>query len=119
MNNHEPSRREITTAYEALETLTDTCIHGSEQAEELRELVLRVLPPRPNPTMAEITWDEDEHYLAEALHPVYGKVLMQNIGLTGDWIGFAYWNGEDVEYCVAGLEELEPTGRHYFRNDKD
>lgn len=119
MNNHEPSRREIITAHEALETLTDTCIHSSEQAEELRELVLRVLPPRPNPTMAEITWDEDEHYLAEALHPKYGRVAMYCIGSTEEWIGFMYWDGEDVDYTTAGLADLEPTGRHYFRSDKD
>ncbi|ACP33540.1 hypothetical protein cauri_1947 [Corynebacterium aurimucosum ATCC 700975] len=72
----QPTRQEIITAYEALETLTDTCIHSSEQAEELQELVLRALPPKPQPTMAEEEWDDDKHYLAEAEHVSWGKMVM-------------------------------------------
>lgn len=115
------TRKEIIEAHTALETLTDTCIHNNEQAEELRELVLRVLPPRPNPTMAEIVWNGDEHHLAEALHPKYGKVAMLDIGIEKEWILIMYWDEDEDEadYCTVGLADLEPTGRHYFRTDKD
>lgn len=121
MNNHKPLRREILDAYEALETLTDTCIHSSEQAEELRDLVRLVLPPLPNPTMAEIAWDNDEHRLAEALHPKYGKVAMLDIGIEKEWILIMYWDEDEDEadYRTVGLADLEPTGKHYFRTDKD
>ena len=61
-----PTRKQIHDAHEALETLTDTCIHSSEQAEELRDLVRLVLPPIPQPTMADVAWNDEKHFLAEA-----------------------------------------------------
>ena len=80
-----PTREEIITAHEALETLTDTCIHSSEQAEELQELVLRALPPKPRPTMAEVEWDDEEHFLAEA--KIKNGPLVAMIGESRDqWI---------------------------------
>lgn len=32
------------------------------------------------PTMAEVEWEDDKHYLAEAEHPYFGKVIMLGKG---------------------------------------
>lgn len=107
-----PTRKQIHDAYEALETLTNTCIHSGDLAEELQELVLRALPPKPHPTMEDVEWDDDEHYLAEAqsisglklvmLHPVVDSQILC-LG-RGD---VRYW----TYYCNP--ENLTPTGRRY------
>lgn len=104
----QPTRQEIITAYEALETLTDTCIHSSEQAEELQELVLRALPPKPQPTMAEEEWDDDKHYLAEAEHVSWGKMVM----IYHDRFGSIRCAVKGEVY-IAAREDLTPTGKRY------
>lgn len=114
-----PTRQEIIDAYKALDTLCEKAGEDTS-VKALRSLMLSALPPRPNPTMAEIIWDDDKHYLAEALHPTYGKVAMYYISFNKDWIAIMYLNeDEEVNYAMAGLADLEPTGRHYFRSDKD
>lgn len=116
----EMTREELVEAHKALDEVCHIAEHGNgHRPSKAREQVLAALPPKPRPTMAEIGWDEDEHYLAEAVHPKYGKVAMYCIGLTGEWIGIMHWDGENVDYFTSGLAELEPTGKHYFRNDKN
>ena len=104
----ESTRKEILDAYEALETLTDTCIHSSEQAEGLRELVLRVLPPRPNPTMADVEWDEEKHGLAAATHTAKGKVIMVKPGLNEKRIEIVYKHDNQAFYEVVSAATLTP-----------
>lgn len=90
------------------------------QLTEIQELntVAKTPPPKSRPTMADITWNDDEHYMAEALHPTYGKVAMYYINSDKDWIAIMYLNDdEEVEYAIAGRKYLIPTGKHYFRND--
>ena len=60
-----PTRQEIISAHETLETL---CARVPEDtpAYSMKSLILAALPPKPQPTMAEIEWDEDEHLFAEA-----------------------------------------------------
>ena len=74
-----PTREQILSAHEALETL---CVRAPDEtpAYALKSLILAALPPKPQSTMAEVEWDDDKHYLAEAetekglkaimLHPV-------------------------------------------------
>ena len=70
-----PTRQEIIDAHEALETL---CRRAPEDTPvyALKSLILSALPPRPQPTMAEIEWDDDKHYLAEAETEMGTKVIM-------------------------------------------
>lgn len=113
-----PTRQEIIDSYEALDMLCEKAGEDTS-VKALRSLILSSLPPQPNPTMAEIEWDDDKHFLAEALHPKYGKVAMRYISLNEEWIEIMVWGGEEVCYRTVKPEELEPTGRHYFRSDKD
>ncbi|MFS0295246.1 hypothetical protein ACL1CZ_13955 [Corynebacterium striatum] len=39
-----------------------------------------ILANTPAPTMAEVEWDDDKHYLAEAEHAFYGEVIMLGLG---------------------------------------
>lgn len=78
----EPTRQEIIDAYEALERLEKAAWKGSqndyeeEYHTEGKDLILQLLPPKPALTMADVVWDEDKCFLAEAEHYKYGKVVM-------------------------------------------
>lgn len=108
-----PTREEIQTAYDALETLTNTCIHSADQAEELQELVLRALPPKPHPTMADVEWDDSEHYLAEAENEGWGKVLMLGMDHESRGVTILVKTGNVVYLPCAKPQSLTPTGRRY------
>ena len=70
------------------------------------------------PTMAEVEWENDKHYLAEAEHPYFGKVIM---------LGKAPLSGRvritrDKEnspikshtlWQIVKPETLTPTGKRY------
>ena len=102
-----PTRQEIIEAHEALETL---CARFPEDtpAYSMKSLILAALPPKPQPTMAEIEWDDDKHYLAEAEFDGHGPSIMLR---------------ETTSNCISvisgGLvrpafpEELTPTGKRY------
>lgn len=76
----EPTRQEILDAHSALVRMGVSLKAGVKTNEHsircLQDVILKALPPRPLPTMAEVEWDDDEHYLAEACHEDYGKVVM-------------------------------------------
>lgn len=104
-----PTREEIQTAYEALETLTNTCIHSSDLAEELQELVLRALPPNLPLSMADIEWDDKEHRLSGAEHRHFGNGIM--LCENGDKsIAFIHEDGMEA----VKPEHLIPNGKHYY-----
>ena len=108
-----PTREQIEAAYDALEELYYAAcalnLHGSHDTEEeWHSAILKVLPPKPRPTMADVKWDDDKHFLAEAELKGYGPAIM-------------LW--ETTSNCISvisgGLvraarpEELTPTGRRY------
>ena len=107
-----PTREEIQTAHEALETLTNTCIHSADQAEELQELVLRALPPKPRPTMEDVEWDDDVHYLAEAESDLFGTVIMLAKNEDGH-IEFFDPKSKTSRTDESLTRTLTPTGRRY------
>lgn len=67
-----PTRQQIIDAHDALEILYDLVealsVTDSETylARKHCTSVLAALPPKPQPTMDEVEWDDDKHYLAEA-----------------------------------------------------
>ena len=77
-----PTRQEIIDAHNALKKLGHMAWNGSEDMYDKRlcalwkKQILAALPPLPQPTMAEVEWDGDKHYLAEAEHDSLGKVVM-------------------------------------------
>ena len=106
-----PTRQEIIDAHEALETL---CARVPEDTPvyALKSLILSALPPRPQPTMAEVEWDDDKHYLAEATHPAHGTVLM--LGQDIDYmIKFLALNRADSKTFWGNPEDLTLTGKRY------
>ena len=112
----EPTRQEVIDAHNALAALV--CfgqVHsvGPEEEEWIKikgKEVATILPPRPRPTMAEIEWDDDIHYLAEAEHPDYGKVIMLFKNRL-DWISCFYQERSALFSEDPSL--LTPTGRRY------
>ena len=67
-----PTRQEIIDAYTAVTTLarlaeefTPVRVEEHKEINDLHLAVRAALPPRPQPTMDKIAWDDDKHYLAE------------------------------------------------------
>ncbi len=77
-----------------------------------REVVLVVLPPRPRPTMAEVEWDDDKHYLAEAEHVTLGKVVMMHPAPDMRIRCLRKWYGPYRVYSLT-TAYLTPTGKRY------
>lgn len=76
------------------------------------EKVVKFLPPEPTSTMAEIEWEYDKHYLAEAKHPEYGKVIMTVESYNGKiWI--LLQQDGIVGFLSTDSQLLTPTGRCY------
>ncbi|WP_284785805.1 hypothetical protein [Corynebacterium rhinophilum] len=69
MGRLNPTRKEIIEAHEELEKLCQRL----PATRAVKETILRALPPLPRPTMNDIKWDDNEHFLAEAEHPDWGK----------------------------------------------
>lgn len=113
-----PTRKEIINAHEALSDITylaDTYLSSIsgrlDETRELRQTILRALPPKPQRTMAEIEWDDDKHYLAEAESESGVKVVM--LSQNRDFIRCIQPpNAGDVVIGVPS-EDLTPTGRRY------
>ena len=114
-----PTRQEIVNAYEALSDITylaDTYLSSIsgrlDETRELRQTILRALPPLPRPTMAEVEWDDDKNYLAEAAHPDHGKVIM--VGRKGNLlIDVFYFSGMRNKVSSLYATDLTPTGKRY------
>lgn len=108
-----PSRRQIIEAYEALEELRD----GARErigltAESKYDAILAALPPKPQPTMAGVEWDDELHYLAEAEHDVYGQVIMLASDVDG-LIEFFIPARRDFRCDTDRPCNLTPTGKRY------
>ena len=107
-----PPRQEIIDAHEALDEMLQRIlrINGRWSSKE-RDQILAALPPKPQPTMAEIEWDDDEHYLAEAETPQLGKVVM--LRKTGGLIEFTMKPYTPQTKGTIWPEHLTPTGKRY------
>ena len=72
-----------------------------------------ILANTPAPTMAEVEWDDDKHYLAEAQHPNYGKVIMLGVSPTSGEV-FVFFKGDAAIFTPYVLAKtLTPTGLRY------
>lgn len=109
-----PTRQEIIDAYKALEELYDWALEWAGTRAHSRYGAIRdVLPPKPQPTMADVEWDDDKHYLAEAEHADWGTMTMLKPMRTYPQIKCLSTKGGD--YCIVypSTEDLTPTGRRY------
>ena len=113
-----PTRQEIIDAYTAVTTLarlaeefTPVRVEEHKEINDLHLAVRAALPPRPRPTMAEVEWDDNKHYLAEAESESGVKVVM--LSQNDDFIRCIQPpNAGDVVIGVPS-EDLTPTGRRY------
>lgn len=80
-----------------------------------RKTIRAALPPKPAPTMADIEWDDNKHFLAEAEHPIYGTVIM--IDEVRD--GYIQFTTSPLAIIVGfdyvPKDQLTPTGYRYMR----
>ena len=102
-----PTRQEIINAYNTLEALCARL----PATRAAKESILKALPPKPQPTMNEIEWDDDKHFLAEAEHPDWGKVVMLRESALTIFVQPIEKRVGDIH--VARVEELTPTGKRY------
>jgi len=103
-----PTHKEIIDAYDALDTLCDRVL----ATRSAKERILKALPPKPQPTMAEIEWDDDKHYLAEAEHPGWGKVIM--LGIGEEKLIDVFIPHLRESNCIVPRRKLTPTGKRYI-----
>ena len=109
------TRQEVIAAHEALEELDDTArnLAKDQDDKDLCELwkkrILAALPPRPQPTMAEVEWDDDKHYLAEAANPIWGTVVMLNYDADRGKIQYICYE-KPGRTGFESPENLTPTG---------
>lgn len=114
-----PTRQEIIAAHDALEILYDlvevlsftdseTCLARKHCAS-----VLAALPPRPQLTMADVEWDDEEHYLAEAKSLFHGNVVMIEKD-TEDGLIQCISAGGIGGVFVTPPEALTLTGKRYI-----
>lgn len=112
-----PTRQEIIRAYGTLSFLWD-CLEvgwklGASTIESSKSNIEKVLPPRPQPTMAEVEWDNSKHHFAEAIHPNLGQVIMLSKNVdTGDIFCDFYTYGEQY-FAQLNPKNLTPTGKRY------
>lgn len=124
MGQLNPTRKEILAAYDALDDLLIYAKSYEQEsgfnrvklqalAQELRQDIENALPPIPEPTMAEIEWDDDKHYLAEAEHPDQGKVIMLFQTAITENIFIDFHKDGERHLIFSPPEHLTPTGRRY------
>lgn len=119
-----PTRQEIIEAHQVvkdyIEHELDVAHNEADIKEALRrdELLLKFLPPLPRLTMADIEWDDEKHYLAEATSDQFGRVIMLRKGKEG-YIEFIVPGEPECGTLVAYTEYLTPTGRRYTLKEID
>lgn len=109
-----PTREQILAAHYATEQLAllATSITERHDVKDYREMILKALPPKPQPTMADVEWDDDKHYLAEARQTFCGKVIM--LGKDDDgFIKFLVPNFYESGLDVAPPISFTLTGKRY------
>lgn len=108
-----PTRDQILRAYTALTGMCELVERraGYRPTEYERD-ILAALPPRPQPTMADVEWDDDKHYLAEAKSLFHGNVVMIEKD-TEDGLIQCISAGGIGGVFVTPPEALTLTGRRY------
>lgn len=119
----DPTRQDIINAYDSLEELKKAALKTAEFCDDTEHFlmceheILKALPPRPQPTMADIEWNNEKHYLAEAQHDVHGQVIM--VGLSSDkLIEFFVPSLRDHKCDVDHPDTLTPTGHTFELKEK-
>lgn len=81
--------------------------------DPMRAAAAYILSHTPAPTMAEVEWDDEKHYLAEAEHPGWGKVIM--LGMTPvSKVVRTFTKREGACYFPSvPPKSLTPTGKRY------
>lgn len=106
-----PTHEEIIAAHDALTSLLKIASRTSTASAIINEKVVRAaLPPRPQPTMADVEWDDDEHYLAEAENDIGIRFLMLRKLNMGNIRCVTYPRFEER---IIRTEALTPTGKRY------
>lgn len=107
-----PTREQIQAAHYATEQLAllATSITERHDVKDYREMILKALPPKPQPTMAEVEWDGDKHYMAEA-EVGENKLIMLQPDLIGRIRCFDPESGKVMPAIEP--EDVTPTGRRY------
>lgn len=114
-----PTRDQIIEAHEALlelsglaEELAVTEVE-TRQAWKYHASILKALPPKPRPTMADVGWDNEKHRFAEAEHPDYGEVIMLQRDLNTGRVRVLLNDYGEFHMPYALPQNLTPTGRRY------
>lgn len=121
MQNYTLSKADIIDAHSALDKLQYLALKNAKEPLEKHEInvfaeaIQVALPPKPTPTMADIKWDDNEHFLAEAKHPECGKVIMLDGDHQYTFVIDTHNNATNTLYIDS--EDLTPTGRRYTLND--
>ena len=102
------TRQEILDAHEELEKLCNR-LPGTRRA---KMTILAALPAPPQPTMAEVEWDDDKHYLAEAESDIFGTVIMLSKNEDGH-IEFFVPKEKSSRTDESLTRTLTPTGKRY------
>ncbi|KKO80644.1 hypothetical protein WU87_03300 [Corynebacterium minutissimum] len=109
-----PTRQEIIDAYESLDFLCVSLFNNPdtrlEKLAAAQTAIEKVLPPKPQPTMAEVEWDGDKHYMAEA-EVGENKLIMLQPDLIGRIRCFDPESGKVM--LAIEPEDVTPTGRRY------
>lgn len=85
--------------------------HAAEIVEKAKAAAEYILAHTNPPTMAEVEWDDDKHYLAEAETHELGKVVM--LRKTGGLIEFTMKPYTRQTKGSIWPEKLTPTGKRY------
>lgn len=115
----QPTRQEIINAHKALKyliayDLADAYTEADvEEANEREHLIRKFLPPILRPTMAEVEWDDELHYLAEAEHPDFGKVIMLGYDPLSGLIRITRPKENGALWQTVEPGTLTPTSRRY------
>ena len=108
-----PTREDIIEAHKALTNLLKLASGTSTASAIFNEKIVRdALPPKPQPTMAEVEWDDDKHLLAEAEHPTWGKSIMLGPVKNGELSVLSEEEGR-LDMHLAFSSNLTPTGKRY------
>lgn len=107
-----PTRDQILDAHKALESLLIAVSDGKSLSPftitSMSYDIRAALPPKPRPTMADVEWDDELHYLAEAEHKD-GRIAIMFAPDSSGLIKFI-WNGLiDSTYP----QNLILTGKRY------
>lgn len=114
-----PTRAQILNAHEALEELKNVALNAADFCGDKDKFlmwkneILAALPPKPQPTMAEVEWDDDKHYLAEAEHPDFGKVIMLGYDPLSGLIRITRPKENGALWQTVEPGTLTPTGKRY------